>query len=188
LADKVNKLTRLVKQLERPYTRNTEMPIQNFELRIAADGIWYYRETPINRIALVQLFAKVLQKDSDGKYWLITPMERGLIEVDDAPFLAVDVNQVGGQEHQDISLVFRTNLDEEIVCGPENPLRVEIEPETQEPSPYILVRDKLEARITRSVFYQLVELSSERIIKGKRILGVWSEATFFPLGPIDMDS
>ena len=188
MADKIDKLIRIEKQLERPFIRKKEMLVQNFGLRISADGIWYYRETPINRIALVKLFAQVLQKDNDGQYWLITPMERGLIEVDDVPFLAVEVTQVGGQESQDVSLVFKTNLDEEFVCGPDNPLRVEIKPDTQEPSPYVLVRDKLEAKITRSVFYQLVELSSERIIEGKRILGVWSKATFFPLGPIDMDS
>ena len=188
MSDKVSKLTELVEHLERPDLKDDSISIQNFQMRIAANGVWYYQGTPINRIALVKLFAKVLHKDDSGQYWLITPVERGLIEVDDTPFLAVELNKKTGYNFEHDVLRFRTNLDEEFDCGPKNPLRVEIDPVTHEPRPYVLVRDGLEARLTTSVFYQLVEMSGEYTIDGKKVLGVWSEATFFPLGPINMES
>jgi hypothetical protein len=168
---------------------SSSVPIKDFQMRIARDGIWYYQESPINRMRLVKLFASVLQKENDGTYWLITPVEKGLIDVDDAPFLAVEVerkheNELGAG---DTCFVFRTNLDEFVVCSADNPLRVFIDPETEQPNPYILVRNGLEAKITRAVFYELVDLADEHVADGKRVLGIWSKGTFFQLGPIDSD-
>jgi hypothetical protein len=169
-------------------SRNREPErIRHFQMRIARDGTWYYQGTPINRMPLVKLFSTVLRREADGKYWLVTPVERGVIDVDDVPFLAVEMTHVPGDhpDGRDDRLRFRTNLDAEFDCGPDHPLRIEIDPETQEPSPYILVRDQLEARLTRAVFYELVDLAQERDIDGMRVLGVWSKGRYFQLGPVD---
>ena len=107
---------------------------------------------------LVKLFASVLRREPDGCYWLVTPAERGRIEVEDVPFLAVALTVAG--EGRDQQLIFRTNLDDIVTAGPDNPLRVETAA-NGEPAPYILVRDGLEARIARPVFYELVELGAE---------------------------
>jgi uncharacterized protein len=161
--------------------------IRHFQMRIARDGTWFYQGTPINRMPLVKLFSTVLRREDDGRYWLVTPVERGLIDVDDAPFMAVELTHVEGSnpDGTDGWFRFRTNLDAEINCGPDHPLRVAIDPETGEPSPYILVRDGLEARLTRSVFYELADLAREREIGGERVYGVWSKGEFFQLGPVD---
>ena len=152
----------------------------DFDMRIARDGTWFYRGTPIGRKPLVKLFSSVLRREADGSFWLVTPVERGRILVDDAPFTAVELDVSGAGRDQ--VLHFRTNLDDGIEAGPEHPIRIEIDPETAEPSPYIEVRDGLEALLLRSVFYQLVELavdSEER----EDVIGVWSKGRFFPLGP-----
>lgn len=161
--------------------------IRHFQMRIARDGTWFYQGTPINRMPLVKLFSTVLRREADGRYWLVTPVERGLIDVDDAPFAAVEVTHLAGRsdDGSDDLLRFRTNLDAEVECGPVHPLRVVIDPETEEPSPYILIRDGLEARLTRSVFYELAELAREREVGAERVYGVWSKGEFFPLGPVD---
>ena len=150
---------------------------ESYDIRIAVDGTWYYRGTPIERIGLVKLFAGVLKRDADGDYGLITPAERGRIAVDDAPFTAVELAVDGAAETQRLS--FRTNLDEWVTAGPEHPIRVDVKPGTDEPRPYIRVRDGLDALIVRSVFYDLVDRSAER---GGRI-GIWSLNQFFPLDP-----
>ena len=155
----------------------------NLQMRIARDGTWFYHGSPISRKPLVRLFASVLSRDEDGVYWLTTPVEKGWVEVDDAPFLAVAVEITGTGKDQ--LLRFRTNLDHEITAGPENPLRVELDPVTQEPSPYVLVRGRLEALIARSVFYELVELGHEELIDGKALFGVWSDGRFFTIGDMD---
>jgi uncharacterized protein len=161
--------------------------IRHFQIRIARDGTWFYQGTPINRMPLVKLFSTVLRREDDGQYWLITPVEQGLIDVDDVPFMAVELTHAAGADSdgKDDVLHFRTNLDAEIDCGPDHPLRVVIDPETEEPSPYILVRDGLEARLTRSVFYELADLARERDVNAERVYGVWSKGEFFPLGPVD---
>jgi hypothetical protein len=151
----------------------------DLEMRIARDGTWYYRGSPIGRPPLVKLFASVLRRESDGCYWLVTPAERGRIEVEDVPFLAVEVRVEGDGRGQ--RLIFRTNLDEFVTAGPGNPLRVETAA-SGEPAPYILVRDRLEARLARSVFYELVELGTEERIGDRTEFGVWSNAAFFRLG------
>lgn len=162
---------------------------RHFHIRIGRDGTWYYLGTPINRMPLVKLFSTVLRLEDDGRYRLVTPVERGLIDVDDVPFIAVELTHVPGSdpEGRDDLFRFRTNLDAEVECGPDNPLRVEIDPQTEEPSPYILVRDRLEARLSRAVFYELADLARERDVDGERVLGIWSKGRFFVLGPVDPD-
>jgi uncharacterized protein len=148
-------------------------------MRIARDGTWFYRGSPIGRIALVKLFASVLRREPDGTYWLVTPAERGRIEVEDVPFLAVALTVQGeGREQQ---LIFRTNLDDIVTAGPDHPLRVETAA-SGEPTPYILVRVGLEARLTRSVFYDLVDLGSAEQIENESQFGIWSQGRFFRLG------
>ena len=151
----------------------------DLEMRIARDGTWFYRGSPIGRLALVKLFASVLRREADGRYWLVTPAERGRIEVEDAPFLAVALAVAGAGRDQE--LIFRTNLDEFVTAAPDNPLRVETAA-SGEPAPYILVRARLEARLVRSVFYELVDLGTEEQVGDASLFGVWSKGMFFPLG------
>ncbi|HET8728596.1 MAG TPA: DUF1285 domain-containing protein [Alphaproteobacteria bacterium] len=146
-----------------------------YDIHISRDGTWFHEGTPIRRIELVKLFATVLRRDEKGEYWLITPAERGRITVEDAPFTAVEMSVSGADEDQ--VLRFRTNLDHEIEAGPEHPIRLAFEPDTGEPSPYIGVKDNLEALIVRPVYYDLADLATEW--NGR--LGVWSKGTFFPL-------
>ena len=157
----------------------------DLDMRIARDGTWFYHGSPIGRKPLVTLFASVLRRETDGSYWLVTPVERGRIAVDDAPFLAVELTAHGAGGDQ--ILVLRTNLDEMVELGPERPLRVAEDARTGEPSPYVLVRPGregrpgLEALIARPVFYQLVELATADADDPTR-LGVWSKGAFFALG------
>ncbi len=155
------------------------LDLGDIDMRIARDGTWFYRGSPISRLALVKLFASVLRREPDGRYWLVTPAERGRVEVEDVPFLAVALTVAGdGREQQ---LIFRTNLDDIVTAGPDNPVRVETAA-NGEPAPYILVRDHLEARIARPVFYDLVELGREERIEDAAQFGVWSGGRFFRLG------
>jgi hypothetical protein len=135
--------------------------------------------TPIGRKELVRLFSTILRKDPDG-YHLVTPAEKMRIRVEDAPFLAVLMDVEG--KGRDQTLRFLTNVGDETIAGPGNPIRVETDPATEQPAPYVHVRKGLEARIARSVFYQLADLAvpGEGAHAGK--LGVWSEGVFFPLG------
>jgi len=149
-------------------------------MRIARDGTWFYHGSPIGRKPLVKLFASVLGRDEDGVYWLTTPVEKGRVEVDDAPFVAVALTVAGAGRDQ--RLRFRTNLDDEVTADADHPIRVVENPETGEPAPYVLVRDRLEALITRAVFYQLVEHGVEHARDGETLFGVWSAGCFFPLG------
>jgi uncharacterized protein len=149
----------------------------DFGLSIARDGTWFHRGTPIGRMGLVKLFARVLRRESDGRFWLVTPYERGTIEVADSPFVGVDVDFAGEGEGQTVTV--RTNLDETATLGLAHPMRVAIGPEGER-VPYIAVRDGLEARLARAPFYRLVE----RAVPGADgALGVWSEGTFHELGP-----
>jgi hypothetical protein len=151
----------------------------DLDMRIARDGTWYYRGSLIGRLPLVKLFASVLRREADGRYWLVTPAERGRIEVEDVPFLGVELSVEG--EGRDQKLIFRTNLDEFVTAGPDNPLRVEAAA-SGEPAPYILVRGGLEARLARPVFYELVEFGTEEKVGDTTQFGVWSKGTFFRLG------
>lgn len=154
----------------------------DFEMRIARDGTWYYRGTPIGRKPLVKLFSTVIRRDDKGDYWLVTPVERGRIQVDDAPFTAVEF-EVTGKDREQV-LRFRSNVDDWIEAGPGHPIRVVEHPVTDEPSPYILVRDNLEALILRAVFYQMVEQAVEHRQGETDYLGLWSKGAFFPLGKL----
>jgi hypothetical protein len=151
----------------------------DLQMRIARDGTWFYQNSPIARLPLVRLFASVLRREADGEYWLVTPAERGRILVEDVPFVAVEVRAEGTGRDQ--CLMFRSNLDEEAVAGEAHPLRIATEPASGAAIPYILIRDQLEARILRPVFYHLVEFGEQN---GEQF-GVWSSGRFFPLGRLD---
>ena len=144
-------------------------------MRIRADGTWLYQNSPIGRKPLVRLFSTVLRKDADGRTYLVTPVEKVDVTVDDAPFLAVEM-QVEG-EGRDQVLTFRTNVDDIVRCGPDNPLRFEVEAAAGGLKPYLLVRGRLEALLTRALYYDLVELAVE---EGDR-LAVWSGGARFVL-------
>ena len=154
----------------------------DFGIKIGFDGTWYYQGSPIGRLPLVKLFSTVLRKDAEGEYWLITPVEKGRIEVEDVPIVGVELTVEGSGP--DLTLTLRTNLDDIVVLGPDHPLRVEEDEESGEPRPYVRIRDNLDARLNRPVFYQLVDLGEEREIDGKTVLGVWSQHIFFPIGAI----
>lgn len=132
---------------------------------------------------MVCLFASVLQRAEDGTYWLVTPMEAGTIQVDDVPFMAVEMYTSSSGRDQVVS--FRTNVDECVTLDGDHPLRVALDPETGEPTPYVMVRDGLEARLTRSVYYELVALGFEEKMENDLLYGIWSSGTFFPLGKSD---
>lgn len=155
----------------------------HFDMRIARDGTWHYRGSPIHRKPLVTLFSSVLKRDQDGQFWLETPVERGRIDVDDAPFTAVEMDIEGEGANQD--LIFRTNLDQIVTAGPDHPIRVTFDESTGEPSPYVLVRDGLEALLTRSVYYALAEMVVEDASSGQP--GVWSGGRFYVLGPSEAE-
>ncbi len=151
----------------------------DFQMRIALDGTWYYQGTPIGRLPLVKLFASVLRRAEDGRYWLVTPAEQGLIEVEDVPFVAVELACEGSGPSQQLSL--RTNLDEWVAIDDQHPLEMRATPDGTR-APYLRVRDSLDARVSRSTFYHLVELAEPSPDGVEEVLGVWSGGRFFPLG------
>lgn len=150
------------------------------DMRIARDGSWHYMGSPIRRPALVKLFSGILRREPDDSYVLVTPVEKCGIRVDDAPFVAVEMTVEGSGDGRLIA--FRTNVDDVVALDADHPLRVEINPATGEPSPYILVRDRLEALIARAVFYDLVELAEDYEEDGRRRLGLRSGGQRFLLG------
>ncbi len=152
----------------------------DLDMRIARDGTWFYMGTPIGRMPLVKLFSSIIRKDGDD-YFLVTPVEKVGIKVDDAPFLAIDYDIDGKGESQVIT--FTTQVDDTAVAGPENPIRVVRDPETGEPSPYVLIRTNLEALIDRKSFYRLVDIGVHHKHKGDSWFGVWSSGVFFPIIP-----
>jgi hypothetical protein len=157
-----------------------------FGLRIARDGSWWHEGRPIERVALAKLFATVLRRAADGSYWLVTPVERGRIEVEDVPFVAVELAATGARRDQSVRL--RSNLDEWVTVGPEHPLRLRRTASgagDQALVPYVEVRPGLEARLARTVYYQLVELGEERREGGRTRFGVWSGGRFFALDEAD---
>lgn len=157
----------------------------HLNIAIDRDGAWYYEGSLIARKELVCLFASALRRDRDGCYWLATPREFGRIDVADVPFVAVELFVGGSGCGQIVS--FRTNVDQIVSVDTDHPLRVIHDPETGEPSPYVMVRDGLEARLTRSVFYQLVALGVEETSSGEPLLGVWSGGQFYVLGKVDRE-
>jgi hypothetical protein len=154
----------------------------DLDMRIAADGTWFYLKTPIGRPALVKLFASVLKREGN-RYFLVTPVEKCGITVDDAPFLAVEMRvekAAGGRV-----LHFRTNVDDWVVCGRDHALRFEPERDTGGLKPYLHVRQGLWAKVTRALFYDLVDLGEEREVAGERMFGVASAGEFFVMAPAD---
>ncbi len=154
----------------------------DFDIRIARDGSWHYKNSPIGRKELVCLFASVLRRDADGAYVLETPVERGVIAVEDAPFIAVELFWRNDGGHQVLS--FRTNLDEMVTADAQHPIRIQLDPISREPRPYVMVRPGLEARINRAVFYELVALAEAESLDGRQVLGVWSQGVFFPIDDV----
>jgi uncharacterized protein len=152
----------------------------DLDMEIRRDGTWFYLGTPIGRHALVKLFASIIRKDGDD-YFLVTPVEKVGIRVVDAPFVAVDAEATG--KARDQILTFTTNVEDAVTAGPDHPIRVTRDPETGEPSPYVLIRRNLEALIDRKTFYRLVDLGAHEDQGGTSWFGLWSGGTFFPIIP-----
>jgi uncharacterized protein len=172
---------------KQPPARRSPVECGDLPFLIRRDGTWLYRGSPIERKELVCLFASVLKREVDGSFWLETPAERGRIDVEDAPFTAVELDWVGDGRQQTLS--FRTNVDQVVTAGPEHPIRVAHDLLTCEPTPYILVRagageQGIEARINRAVYYELVALAVPEWVACRHMLGVWSRGRFFPLGEL----
>jgi len=154
----------------------------NLDMRIASDGTWFYLKTPIGRPALVKLFASVLKREGND-YFLVTPVEKCGIRVDDAPFLAVELMIEKGPSGQVLN--FRTNVDDCVVCGPRHALRFDLEAPTGGLKPYLHVRRGLWAKVTRTLFFDLVDLGEEREIDGTAVFGVSSMGVFFAMAPAE---
>jgi hypothetical protein len=165
----------------------TQVDCGHLPFLIKRDGTWLYRGSPITRKPMMCLFATILKRDENGRYILESPAERGFIEVEDAPFIAVELDWSGHGKTQ--SLCFRTNTDQCITAGPEHPIRIAHDLLTCEPTPYLHIRDgngrfPVEARINRATYYELVALAEPGILRGRPVLGVWSEGMFFSLGDL----
>jgi hypothetical protein len=154
----------------------------NLDMRIAADGTWYYLKTPIGRPAHVKLFASVLKREGDD-YFLVTPVEKCGIQVEDAPFVAVELEVADGDLGEVLN--FRTNVDEWIACDSAHQLRFDLELRTGGLKPYLHVRRGLWAKVTRSLFFDLVARGEERELAGTAMFGVTSMGVFFPMAPAD---
>ena len=155
-------------------------------MRILRDGTWLYHGSPIARKPLVKLFSTALRREEDGSYHLVTPVERCPVTVDDAPFVAVEVDRAIVDSRQ--VLTFRTNVDDHVVADADHPIRVEQDDRSGEPSPYVTVRDGLDALIARPVYYELVALGVEGHGDDESVYGVWSSGRFFELGRLDRAS
>jgi uncharacterized protein len=153
----------------------------DIDMVIRKDGSWWHEGTRISREKMVRLFSTILRKDADGLTYLVTPVEKVIVHVEDAPFLAVRVDRSEGPAGQVLS--FMTNVGDLVLAGPHHPIRVTTDPETGEPSPYLLVRGRLEAKLTRPAFYELVSMGEAR----DQEWGVVSEGAFFALGPCSSD-
>ena len=152
----------------------------DLDMRIARDGTWFYLGTPIGRHELVRLFSSIIRRDGDD-YFLVTPVEKVGITVDDAPFVAVDfeVSNAG----RDQILTFTTNVDDTAAAGADHPIRIERDGQTGEPAPYVLIRANLEALIDRKSFYRLVDIGTHEVRNNENWFGVWSGGKFFAMIP-----
>jgi hypothetical protein len=178
----VSRATRAGKGLE-PVERWNPPFCGDIDMEIRQDGTWFYMGTPIGRMPLVQLFSSLLRKDSDGKTYLVTPVERVGIRVVDAPFIAVEMNVSGSGDDQVIT--FRTNVGDVVAAGPGHPLRFVDEEETGGLKPYVLVRGRLEALVARPVMYELVGHGEEIDIDGRAMFAVRSGGEAYPIMPAD---
>ncbi|GHD11838.1 DUF1285 domain-containing protein [Tianweitania populi] len=154
----------------------------DLDMEIKRDGTWFYLGTPIGRMPLVQLFSSVLRRDEDGKTYLVTPVEKVGIRVEDAPFVAVEVDASG--EGEERVLTFRTNVGDVVEAGPDHPIRFVDEPETGGLKPYLHVRGRLEALVARAVMYELAELGEEITIDGEPMFALRSKGAVFPVMPV----
>ena len=152
----------------------------DIDMRIARDGTWFYLGTPIGRPGMVKLFSSIIRREGDA-YFLVTPVEKVGIIVDDAPFLAIDLESTGEGDNQRVT--FTTQVGDTATAGPANPLRVVRNPATGEPSPYVLIRSNLEALIDRKSFYRLIDLCQNMQHQGSDWFGLWSGGMFFPIIP-----
>ena len=154
----------------------------DIDMRIDRTGKWYYKGSIIARPEMVKLFSTIMRRDDHGDYWLVTPVEMTRIKVEDAPFMAVELmSEIEGEGGETI-IRFRTNVDTVVTLDENHPLRIITDSHNDGVKPYITVRDRLEALLERSIFYQLVELGEEMEIDGETVLGIWSAGCFFPIG------
>ena len=173
-------------EIERAASRKSAAPVHlwnpafsgDLDIRISRDGKWFYLGTPINRQRLVNLFARILRRDDDDRYYLVTPVEKVGIEVEDAPFLAVSMDIEG--DGRDQRVTFHTNVGDHVTAGPEHGLRFETD-QSGGLKPYIHIRARLEALASRALVHDLVEIAEERKLNGKRLLGIWSGGVFFAI-------
>ena len=150
----------------------------DMDLKILRDGRWMYMGTEIKRPAMVRLFSTILRLDSDGEYYLVTPVEKVRIQVEDTPFLIVSMDKL--KKENKTSLIFYTSLQDEIILTKKNPISIEVN-DKNEPSPYILVRNNLRGLISRSVYYELIEYAQERTIEDKNFLTIESNNEIFKM-------
>ncbi len=154
------------------------------DMVIRSDGSWWHEGSRITRAPLIKLFSSILRKDEDGETYLVTPVEKIKINVERAHFLAIRVDIEGSGKNQRV--FFQTNMEETVELGETRPLRVETDPETLEPAPFINVRARLEAALARNVFYELVEHAVEKEVEAGVQLGIYAQRQFFPLGPANV--
>ena len=154
----------------------------DIDLKILRDGRWMYMGTEIKRPAMVRLFSTILRWDSDSEYYLVTPVEKVRIQVEDAPFLIVSMDKL--KKENKTSLIFYTSLQDEIILTKKNPISIEVN-DKNEPSPYILVRNNLRGLISRSVYYELIEYAQERTIEDKNFLTIESNNEIFKMFEIE---
>ena len=183
-------LEMVVAGLNGPKPRRPPIECGDLPFVIRRDGVWLYQGSSIERKEMVCLFASVLKRAADGSWWLSTPAERGRIVVEDAPFIAVELNWAGHGTDQVLS--FRTNIDQVVTADKDHPIRVVMDPGSDDPTPYILLRGGdgafgIEARINRATYYELVALAVAERIGERDLLGVWSRGVFFPLGDLPPD-
>ena len=166
-----------------PVPDAVEADSNHVDIRIDRNGTWRYCDSPIHRKELVCLFASSLTRDERGDFWLVTPTERVRIEVEDAPFIAVELFAAGAGREQILSV--RTNVDEIVTIDEAHPLEVITDPQTEQPSPYVRLRDGIDARLARSVYYEVVARGVEEKIGEEQFYGIWSAGQFFPLGRLN---
>jgi len=153
----------------------------DMDMIVARDGTWIHEGKPIRRVALVELFASVLKIADDGEYYLVTPSEKVRIQVEDCPFVALDMDVEGEGSQQ--KLTFTTNIGEKVVAGEEHLLNIQVDLDSGEPHPSIHVRSGLDALINRAVFYRLIDLAvPSEAETGLPDMGIWSSGQFFTLG------
>lgn len=182
-AEHTDLLQRLAASAERlAYNVDWHPPLcGDSEMRISRDGRWFHQGRVIDKAALVQLFSRLLRREGE-QYFLVTPVEKFSIRVDVAPFVSHGITVQGEGVEQNIYIT--TNLADTVLIGPQHPLWVDVDPQTQEPTPYTSIGDNLAVLLQRSDFYQLVEYAQEQTLDGKQVMGVWSQGEFYCLGEL----